>query len=145
MAALTLAAEIEGGKERALAAHEAAGHFVDGEDGADGEAAFDGFDDAVVVVDVDFVAGLDEDEAGTHAFGVADHGSGFDAEGFGLVAGGDADGGVGHHGDDADGAAAQLGASFLLNGGEVGVEIDEEPVEGGAGSLVLRRDWLCIL
>jgi hypothetical protein len=62
--------------KRALAAHQAAGHLVDGEDGGDGQAAFDGFDDAVVVVDVDLVAGLDEDEAGAHALGLGDDGSG---------------------------------------------------------------------
>jgi hypothetical protein len=28
-----------------------------------------------------------------------------------------------------DGAAAQLGADLLLDGSEVGVEVDEEPVE----------------
>jgi hypothetical protein len=65
---------------------------------------------------------------GAEAFGVGDDGAGFDAEGFGLVAGGDADGGVGHHGDDGDGAAAELGTDLLLDGGEVGVEVDEEPV-----------------
>ncbi len=42
-------------------------------------------------------------------------------------------GGVGHHGNDADRPAAQLGADLLLDRGEVGVEIDEEPVDVGAG------------
>jgi len=123
------AAEVDGGEEGALAAHEATGHFVDGEDGGDGEAALDGFDDAVVVVNVDFVTGLDEDEVRAHAFGFCNDGAGADAEGFGFVASGDGDGGVGHHGDDGDGTAAELGADFLLDGSEVGVEVDEEPVE----------------
>ena len=56
-----------------------------------GQAAFDGFDDAVMVVDVDFVAGFDEDDLGTEALGVGDDGAGFDAEGLGLVAGRNAD------------------------------------------------------
>ena len=63
-----------------------------------------------------------------------------DAEGFGLVAGGDTDGGVGHHGDDAHRAAAQLGARLLLHRGEVGVEVDEEPVQlGTAGRKGVNR------
>jgi len=98
-------------------------------DGGDGETAFDGFNDTVVVVGVDFMAAFDEDDVGAEAFGVGDDGAGFDAEGFGLVAGGDADGGVGHHGDDGDRAAAELRADFLLDGGEIGVEVNEEPVE----------------
>ena len=66
---------------------------------------------------------------GAHAFGVGDDGSGADAEGLGLITGRDADGCVGHHGNDADRPAAQFGADLLLDGGEVGVEIDEEPVD----------------
>jgi hypothetical protein len=123
------AAEVDSGEEGALAAHEAAGHFVDGEDGGDGEAALDGFDDAVVVVNVDFVAGLYEDEVRAHAFGFGNDCAGADTEGLGFVAGGDGHGGIGHHGDDGDGAAAEFGADLLLDGGEVGVEVDEEPVE----------------
>ncbi len=132
-------AEVQRRPQGPLAAHEAAGHLVDGEDGSDGEAAFDGFDDAVVVVDVDLVAGLDEDDLGAHAFGVANEGAGADAEGLGLVAGGDAAGGVGKHGHNGDGPAAQIGADLLLDRGEVGVEIDEEPVEAGAGIGLGRR------
>ena len=95
--------------QRPFAADEAAGHLVDGADGGDRHAALDGFDDAVVVVGVDFVAPLDENNVGAHALGVGDNGSGAHAEGLGLVAGGDAAGGVGHHGHHADRAAAQLG------------------------------------
>jgi len=137
-AGFDLAAKFEGGQQRALAADETAGHFVDGLDGADRHAAFDGFDDAVVVVDIDLVAGLDKDDLGAQAFGVGDDRTGFNAEGFGLVAGGDADGGIGHHGNDADGTAAQLGADLLLDRCEVGVEIDEEPVETRDGAEILR-------
>ncbi len=138
IALLDSAAEVQGCQQGPFAAHEAAGHFIDGENRGDGQAAFDGFDDAVMVVDVDFVAGFDEDDLGAHAFGLGDDGAGFDAEGFGLIAGRDADGGVGHHGDDGDGTAAQFGADLLLDGGEIGVEIDEEPVEAGAGGRILR-------
>jgi hypothetical protein len=97
-------------------------------DGGDGETAFDGFNDAVVVVGVDFVAAFNEYDVGAEALRVGDDGAGFDAEGFGFVTGGDADGSVGHHGDDGDGTAAELGTDLLLDGGKVGVEVDEEPV-----------------
>ncbi len=133
MRALTLRPSSMAAKQRPLAAHEAAGHFVDGEHGGDGQAAFDGFDDAVMVVGVDLVAALDQHDVGAHAFGVGNDGAGPDAEGLGLVAGGDADGCVGHHGDDADWTAAQLGAHLLLDRGEIGVQIDEEPVHHGTG------------
>ncbi len=62
------------------------------------------------------------------------------AEGLGFVAGGDAAGGVGHHGDDADGTAAQLGPDLLLDRGEVGVEIDEEPVEQRTPAIAAQPD-----
>ena len=132
-AGLHFAAQFHGGKQRAFAAHQAAGHFVDGEHGRYGQAAFDGLHDAAVVIDIEFVARFDEHDVGAHAFGVGDDGSGFDAEGFGLVAGGDATGRVGHHGNDADRTAAQLGPDLLLDRGEVGVEIDEKPVHVAAG------------
>src|SRR5208282_6411009 len=38
------------------------------------------------------------------------------------------------HGHHAHGPAAQLGAHLLLHAGKVGVQVDEEPVEGGAGT-----------
>ena len=41
-----------------------------------GRQLFDGFDDAVVVVDVDLVAGLDQDDVGAEALGFADLGAG---------------------------------------------------------------------
>ena len=124
-------AEIDGGEEGALATDEAAGHLVDGADGGDGDAAFDGFDDAVMEFGIELVARLDENDLGAQALGVCDDGTGFDAEGLGLVAGGDAAGGIGHHGHHAHGPAAQLGTGFLFAGSEVGVEVDEKPVERG--------------
>ena len=65
-ARLDLAAQLHGGQQRPFAAHEAAGHFVDGENGGDGQAAFDGFDDAVMVFGVDLVAALDEARSPGH-------------------------------------------------------------------------------
>lgn len=63
----------------------------------------------------------DEDDAGAKLLGFADLGSGFDAEGFGLVAGGDAAGGVGHGGDDGERLAAVLLVDLLLDGREEAV------------------------
>ena len=128
-AGFDLAAEFHGDHEGTLATDEAAAHLVDGVDAGDGEAAFNGFDDAVVEFDVELVAGFDELDLGTEAAGVGDDGAGFDAEGLGFVTGGDATGGFGHHGENADGLATELGTGLLLDTGEVGVEVDKEPTE----------------
>ncbi len=50
-------------------------------------------------------------------------------EGLGLVAGGDAAGGVGHGGDDGERLAAILGVQLLLDRGEEGVEVDVQEAE----------------
>ena len=104
---------------------------------ATGQATFDGVGDAVGVFGVDGVVAVDEDDVGADVFGFADLGAGFDAEGFGLVAGGDAAGGVGHGGDDGEGFVAVLGVELLLDGGKEAVEVDVE--EGEAVGLVFVR------
>ena len=71
----------------------------------------------------------DEDDTGTEFFGFADLCAGFDVEGFGFVAGGDADGGVGHGGDDGEGFAAVFGVELLFDGREKAVEVDVEEGE----------------
>ncbi len=114
-------------------------HLVDGEDRGDGQAAFDGFDDAVMIVDIKLMTSLDQDDAGTHAFSVGDDGAGFYPVGFCFVAGSDATGCVGHHGHDADGLAAELGPVLLFTRGEIGVEIDEEPIQ--IGGVLAARGW----
>ena len=126
-----------------LAAHQPAGHLVDGADGRDRHAAFDGLDNAVVVLGVDLVAALDQHDLRAHALGVGDDGSGAHAEGLGLVAGRDAAGGVGHHGHHAHRPAAQLGPRLLLHRGKVGVQIDEEPVERRARSGIRQPGIFC--
>jgi len=90
---------------------------------------------------VEIVAALDEHDVWAESPGIGDHGPGAHAEGFGFIAGGDADGGVGHHGNYADRAPAQLRAYLLLDGGEVGIEIDEKPVDVGTGDAFRRRGW----
>ncbi len=128
-----VAGKLEGVQERLLATDEAAGHFVDGADGGDGDAALDGLDDAVVVVDIDIVTGLDEGDRRAESAGFRNLGAGADAACLGLVGGGDGTGGVRHDGNDGDGAVAEVGAELLFDGGEVGVEVEEEPVETGVG------------
>ena len=83
-----------------LAAEELADHLVDGGVVGDGAGEFDGLGDGVGVLGVLGVVAFDEDDAGAEFFGFAYLSAGFDTEGFGLVAGGDAHGGVGEGGDD---------------------------------------------
>ena len=87
------------------------------------------------------VAALDEDDAGTELFGFADLGAGLDAEGLGFVAGGDADGGVGHGGDDGEGLSAVLGVKLLLDRREEGVEVDVEEAKRSGWGMVDTDLW----
>ena len=95
----------------------------------DGADEVDGFGDGVGVLGVLGVVAFDEDDAGAELFGFADLSAGFDAEGFGLVAGGDADGGVGEGGDYGEGFAAVFGVKLLFDGREEAVEVDVEEGE----------------
>ena len=121
----------------ALAAHELADHLVDGGGVGDGAAAVYSLRDFVGILSIDAVVAFDEDDVGADALGLADLGSGFDAEGLGLVAGGDAAGGVGVGGDDGERARAEFGVELLLDRGEEAVEVDVEEGEavglGGGG------------
>ena len=139
-AGLDLAPKLHGCQQGTLAAHQAAGHFVDGEDGRDGQAAFDGLNNAAMVVHVDFVAGLDQDDFRAHPLGVGDDCPGSNAKGLGLITSCNATGCVCHHGDDSNGTAAQFGTDLLLTRGEVGVEVDEKPIDGGASKGLLRDE-----
>ncbi len=112
-----------------LAADELADHLVDGGVVGDGADELDGFGDVVGVLGVVGVVACDEDDAGAELLGFADLGAGLDAEGLGLVAGGDAAGGVGHGGDYGEGLAAVLGVELLLDGREEAVEVDVEEGE----------------
>ena len=57
------------------------------------------------------VIAFDENDARAFLFGFANLCSGFDAEGLGFVAGGDADGSVGEGGDDGEGLPRYSGWS----------------------------------
>ena len=81
------------------------------------------------------VIAFDENDARAFLFGFANLCSGFDAEGLGFVAGGDADGGVGEGGDDGEGFAAVFRMELLLYRREEAVEVDVEEREAvGMGS-----------
>jgi hypothetical protein len=75
------------------------------------------------------VVASDEDNAGTKLFGFADLRAGFDLEGLGFVAGGDAAGGVGHGGDNGERFSAVLRVELLFDRREEAVEVDVEEAE----------------
>ena len=127
---LDLLAEPDGVGFLALAAHQVAGHFVDGEHGADRRARFDRGDDAMVDFDVGGRPRLHEDDVLAQLPGLPHRGAGTDAEALGVDAGGDAAGGVGHHRQHADRTAAQLGPQLLLGRGEEGIEVDVKRMQG---------------
>src|SRR5260370_33048331 len=77
------------------------------------------------------VVARDEDDVGADLFGLADLGSGFDAEALGLVAGGNAAGGVGHGGDHGKGPASVLRVQLLFYRREEAVQVDVEEGESG--------------
>ena len=128
------------GREQPLVADEATGHLIDRHDGSDRNAGLDGFDDLLVVIDVELVPRLHDFEARAHALGFADLGSGFNLESLGLITGSDAAGCVRHNGHDGDGPVAQFRAQFLFDGGEVGVQVKKEPAHARLGSLTGLAD-----
>jgi len=81
------------------------------------------------------VIAFNENDARAFLFGFTNLCSGFDAEGLGFVAGGDADRGVGEGGDDGEGFAAVFRMELLLYRREEAVEVDVEKGEAvGMGS-----------
>jgi hypothetical protein len=122
----------EGGGELAL-------HLVDRADVADMEARLDRVEEAVVGVDVEPRAGLDEFDLGAEPPGIGHAHLGFDAPGLRLVAGGDETGRVGEDRDDADRFPAQPGGRLLLARGEKRVEIDGEGAERHGRRTVAQR------
>jgi len=121
---LDVEGDLAGAGRLLLAAEELADHLVDGGIVGDGAGEFDGLGDGVGVLGVLGVVAFEEDDAGAEFFGFAYLSAGFDTGGFGLVAGGDAHGGVGEGGDDGEGFAAVFGVELLLYGREEAVEVD---------------------
>ena len=128
-APLHLASQFHGRHQRPLPAHQPAGHLVHRHHRRHRQAALHGLDDAVMILDIQLVARLDQHQAGTELLGVGDHDAGFDAKSLGLVTGCKATGCVGHHGHNGHWAVAQLGPGVLFHRGKIGVHIDEEPIE----------------
>ena len=95
----------------------------------DGADEVDGLGDGMGVLCVVSVVAFDEDDIGAFLFSFANLGSGLDAKGFGFVAGGDADGGVGLGRNDREGFAAILGMELLLDGREEAVQVDVQVAE----------------
>ena len=127
---LDLEGDLAGAGRLLLAAHKLADHLVDGGVVRDGAGEVDGLGDGVGVPKRPGVAAFDEDDAGAEFFGFADLRASLDAEGFGLVAGSDADGGVGHGGDDGERfAGVVLLVKLLFYGRKKAVEVDVEEGE----------------
>jgi hypothetical protein len=114
----------------------------------DGTDEIDGFGDGVGVLGVLGVVAFDEDDVGAELFGFADLRSGFDAEGFGLVAGGYANGGIGEGGDYGEGFSAVLRVELLFDGRKEAVEVDVkvgEAIGMGAGGHERRNYYIRLL
>ncbi len=103
-----------------------------------------------MILDVKRRPGLDEHQPRATLPRLADVGAGLDPETLRLVAGGDAAGAVGHDWNDGDRLIAQGGLLLLLNGGEEGVEIDDEGAKGhainfGLGQRAGKKNYTFVL
>ena len=135
--------DLAGAGRFALAAHELADHLIDGGVVGDGAGQLDGVADSFGVLGVVGVVAGDEDDLGADFFCFADLRAGLDTEGFGLIAGGDATGGVCHGGDYGEGLASIFGVELLLDRCEEAVEVDVEVGEEvglGVGGHEARLD-----
>ena len=110
-----LEGDLAGARRFLLASDEFADHLVDGGSVGDGAGELDGFGDLVGVLGVFGMVAGDEDDVGTDSLGFAYLGAGFDAEGLGLVACGDAGSGVGHGGNHGERAATIFRVELLLD------------------------------
>jgi hypothetical protein len=133
-----------------LAAHQLANHLVDGRRVRDRAAAVDSHGNLLRILGVDGVVALDEEDLPADLFRLAHQRAGLDAEGLGLVAGGDADRGVGVGGDDGQRAIAIFRVQLLLDRREEAVQVDVEEAEAVgfitpaiklAGDPGLERIW----
>jgi hypothetical protein len=83
----------------------------------------------VVVVDIELVARFDEFYAGAEPLRLADLSARPDAERLGLITGGNSTGSVRQKRNYGNRAVTEFGPEFLLDGGKIGVEVEEEPTE----------------
>ena len=126
---LDVEGDLAGAWRLLLAAHELADHLVDGWVVRDRAGEVDRFGDGVGVFCVLGVVAFDQDDFGALLFGFAHLRAGLDAEGLGLVAGGDAAGRVGHGGDYGQGSTAVFRVQLLLDRREEAVQVYVEEAE----------------
>jgi len=105
--------EFARGRHLPLGSHQAAGHLVDRADFLDRQAGVDSLEDALMIIGIEPVIGLNRDHRRARAARVPHQGAGLDAERLGGVAGGDRHGGIRRRLHDDDGLAAQ-GRGLLL-------------------------------
>jgi hypothetical protein len=122
-----LSGKLERVQQILLSPHQRTGHLVDRKNSRHGNTKLHRLDDAMVIVDVLLVAGLDELETGAHPLCVPDLDPRLNTEDPGLVAGGDAARRIGHYGNDGHGLAAEMRLELLLNRSEIAVQIEKEP------------------
>jgi hypothetical protein len=97
-----------------------------------------GTQDPLVIVGIEPMIGLHRDDIGAEASCVAHERSGLDAVGLGRVAGGDRYGRLRRRLHDDDGLFTQGRGLLLLAGREEGVEVEEQPSDGGGLAFVHR-------
>jgi hypothetical protein len=125
---LDLERELAGNVNVPFGAHEAAGHFVDRADLLDRQAGIDRLQDALVIVGIEAMIGLDRNNGRAQPPRVPHQGAGLDAERLGRVAGGNGDGGIRRNLHDDDRLVAQGRVFLLLARRKEGVEIEEQPL-----------------
>jgi hypothetical protein len=126
-----LARQFERGQQRLFPAQKAAGHLVNGHDRGHGEAGLNSLNYPMVVVHIEFMPGLHQHDAGAEPLGLANLGSGSHPIAFGLVTGSDTAGCIRHQRNHCHRAAAELRPQLLLHRGEVGIEVQEQPLQPG--------------
>jgi hypothetical protein len=86
-----------------------------------------------VIIGIEPVIGLDGNDIGAKPPRFAHEDAGFDAEGFGRVAGGNRAGRIRERLHDDDGLIAERRIFLLFARCKKGVEIEEEPLDGRLG------------
>jgi hypothetical protein len=88
-----------------------------------------------MIFDVQDGTGGENDEAGAHLPRVANLGPGFDPVFLGLITGRDGAGVIGIDRRNRHRLAAEFGLGLLLNGSEVGIEINDQSPERHASKM----------
>ena len=119
----------------APATRQLAFHLVNRQHLPHGRHALYGSNRAVVKLHIHRMVRFNKHNLGAQAFGIHHGGAGFDAKGFGLVAGSNTAGGGRHDGQHAHRLAAQVRFDLLFDGRKVRVEIDKKTAEHGGNRL----------